>query len=129
MKALAKSVIETALDEEMIEHLGLRLARAGRPEPVQTRDRDATLTPVVVTHACGDVEVDHRGDQHAFRRDLRCVGVQGHGYNKITDRVIEQMQAWTIRPPERRVCHPAATSERGRGPVSGSSLALVGGDS
>jgi transposase-like protein len=56
LKALTKTVIETALDEEMSDHLGY-----DKHEPLgQNRgnSRNGKRTKTVLTDACGEVEVD-----------------------------------------------------------------------
>ncbi len=56
LKALTKTVIETALDEEMSEHLGYdKHEPAGRGSP---NSRNGRRSKTVLTDACGDVEID-----------------------------------------------------------------------
>jgi putative transposase len=56
LKALTKTVIETALDEEMSEHLGYdKHEPAGRGSP---NSRNGKRSKTVLTDACGDVEID-----------------------------------------------------------------------
>ena len=63
LKFLTKTVIETALDEEMNEHLGYeKHAVAGRDGG---NSRNGTRTKTVVTDACGPVEVEVPRDRDA----------------------------------------------------------------
>ena len=57
LKQFTKSVLETALNEEMTEHLGHQKNRAleGRES---TNIRNGTRPKTVLTHATGDVEID-----------------------------------------------------------------------
>ena len=57
LKQFTKSVLETALNEEMTEHLGHAKNRAvdGRDS---TNVRNGTRPKTVLTHATGDVEQD-----------------------------------------------------------------------
>jgi transposase-like protein len=57
LKQFTKSVLETALNEEMTEHLGHQKNRAveGRES---TNIRNGTRPKTVLTHATGDVELD-----------------------------------------------------------------------
>lgn len=135
LKALTKTVIETALDEEMSEHLGY-----DKHEPVgrnRGNSRNGTRSKTVLTDACGDVEIDVPRDRDAtftpvvvkkrqrrlsdvdevvlslYAKGLTTGEISAHfadvygasvskdTVSKITDRVIEQMQAWWSRPLER----------------------------
>ena len=56
LKALTKTVIETALDEEMSEHLGYdKHAPEGRS---RGNSRNGIRTKTVLTDACGEVDID-----------------------------------------------------------------------
>jgi transposase-like protein len=56
LKALTKTVIETALDEEMSEHLGYdKHAPEGRN---RGNSRNGKRTKTVLTDACGEVDID-----------------------------------------------------------------------
>ncbi len=135
LKALTKTVIETALDEEMSEHLGydkhepvgrnLGNSRNGkRSKTVLTdacgeveiavpRDRDATFEPVVVKKRQRRLsDVDEvvlslyakgltTGEISAHFAEVYDASVSKDTVSRITDRVIEEMQAWWSRPLER----------------------------
>ena len=56
LKAMTKTVIETALDEEMTEHLGYdKYAAAGRGSG---NSRNGTRAKTVLTDACGAIEIE-----------------------------------------------------------------------
>ena len=56
LKALTKTVIETALDEEMSDHLGYdKHAPEGRN---RGNSRNGRRTKTVLTDACGEVDID-----------------------------------------------------------------------
>jgi putative transposase len=135
LKALTKTVIETALEEEMSEHLGydkhdlagrsLANSRNGkRSKTVLTgtggqvdlavpRDRDGTFEPVIVKKRQRRVsEVDEivlslyakgltTGEISAHFAQIYGASVSKDTVSRITDRVIEEMQAWSARPLER----------------------------
>jgi transposase-like protein len=135
LKALTKTVIETALEEEMSEHLGydkhdpvgrnLVNSRNGRrSKTVLTgtggevdlavpRDRDGTLEPVIVKKRQRRVsDVDEivlslyakgltTGEISAHFEQIYGASVSRDTVSRITDRVIEEMQAWSARPLER----------------------------
>jgi putative transposase len=63
LKALTKTVIEAALDEEMSEHLGY-----DKHEPVgrnRGNSRNGKRSKTVLTDACGDVQIDMPRDREA----------------------------------------------------------------
>jgi putative transposase len=63
LKALTKSVIETALDEEMNEHLGY-----DKHEPQgrnRGNSRNGTRAKTVLTDACGEVRIDVPRDRES----------------------------------------------------------------
>lgn len=134
LKVLTKTVIETALDEEMSEHLGYE-----KHEPVgrnRGNSRNGKRTKTVLSDACGEVGIDVPRDRDGTfepvvvrKRQRRLSGVDevvlslyakglttgeisahfaevyGASVSKdtvtrITDRVIEEMQAWWSRPLE-----------------------------
>src|SRR3954447_10445380 len=134
LKALTKTVIEAALDEEMSEHLGYdKHAVEGRN---RGNSRNGTRTKTVLTDACGEVDIDVPRDRDGsfapvmVRKRQRRLGevdevvlslyakglttgeisahfaeVYGASVSKdtvtrVTDRVIEEMQAWWTRPLE-----------------------------
>jgi putative transposase len=134
LKALTKTVIETALDEEMSEHLGydkhdpsgrnLANSRNGkRSKTVLTgtvgqvdlevpRDRDGTFEPVIVKKRQRRIsDVDEivlslyakgltTGEISAHFAQIYGASVSKDTVSRITDRVIEEMQAWSGRPLE-----------------------------
>ena len=57
LKQFTKSVLETALNEEMTEHLGHQKNRAAEGRE-STNIRNGTRPKTVLTHATGDVELD-----------------------------------------------------------------------
>ena len=62
LKALTKTVIETALDEEMSEHLGYdKHAPEGRN---RGNSRNGKRTKTVLTDACGEVDIEVPRDRH-----------------------------------------------------------------
>jgi len=134
LKALTKTVIETALDEEMSGHLGydkydpsgrnLANSRNGkRSKTVLTgtvgqvdlevpRDRDGTFEPVIVKKRQRRIsDVDEivlslyakgltTGEISAHFAQIYGASVSKDTVSRITDRVIEEMQAWSSRPLE-----------------------------
>ncbi len=135
LKALTKTVVETALDEEMSEHLGYdKHEPAGRN---RANSRNGKRSKTVLTDACGDVEIEVPRDRDAtftpvvvkkrqrrlsdvdevvlslYAKGLTTGEISAHfaevygasvskdTVSKITDRVIEEMQAWWSRPLER----------------------------
>jgi transposase-like protein len=132
LKQLTKSVLETALNEEMTEHLGYE-----RHDPAGAGTgniRNGTRSKTVLTEATGHVEIDVPRDragtfspQIVRKRQRRLNGVDeivlslyakglttgeisahfaeiyGASVSKetisrITDKVIEEMQDWAVRP-------------------------------
>jgi putative transposase len=132
LKALTKTVLEAALDEEMSEHLGYdKHAAAGRngansrngrrTKTVLTeaagevqievpRDRDATFAPVIVAkrqRRLSDVDAVvlslyakglTTGEISAHFAEVYGASVSKDTVSRITDRVLEDMAAWTSRP-------------------------------
>jgi putative transposase len=135
LKALTKTVIETALDEEMSEHLGYdKSDPAGRN---RGNSRNGKRSKTVLTDACGDVDIEMPRDRDStfepvivkkrqrrlsdvdevvlslYAKGLTTGEISAHfaevygasvskdTVSKITDRVIEEMQAWWARPLER----------------------------
>jgi putative transposase len=132
LKALTKTVVETALDEEMSEHLGYdkhavegrnrENSRNGkRSKTIVTeaagevvievpRDRDGTFTPQVVKkrqRRLSDLDAVvislyskglTTGEISAHFAEVYGASVSKDTVSRITDRVIEDMQAWTSRP-------------------------------
>ncbi|MCU0300856.1 MAG: IS256 family transposase, partial [Candidatus Nanopelagicales bacterium] len=132
LKALNKTVIEIALDEELSEHLGydkhdpagrnrgnsrngkrsktVLTDAAGQIEIDVPRDRDGTFEPVIVAKRQRRLsEVDEvvlslyakgltTGEISAHFADVYGASVSKDTISRITDRVIEEMQAWWSRP-------------------------------
>jgi len=134
LKALTKTVIETALDEEMSEHLGYdkheQLGRnrgnsrngkrsktlltnsSGDVEVDMPRDREGTFEPVIVRKRQRRLsDVDEivlslyakgltTGEISAHFEQIYGASVSRDTVSRITDRVLEEMQAWSGRPLE-----------------------------
>ncbi len=132
LKALTKTVLETALEEEMSEHLGYdkhavegrnggnsRNGRrsktvltdaAGQVEIEVPRDRDGSFKPVIVgkrQRRLSDVDKVvlslyakglTTGEISAHFADVYGASVAKDTVSRITDRVVEDMQAWSSRP-------------------------------
>jgi len=133
LKQFTKSVLETALNEEMTEHLGHEKNRAPgareatnvrngtRPKTVLThatgevelavpRDREGTFEPVIVRKRQRRLtEVDEivlslyarrltTGEIAAHFDQIYGASVSKETVSRITDKVIEEMQAWSTRP-------------------------------
>ena len=130
LKQLTKTVLETAMNEELTEHLGHE--KHGRPESGNVRNGSRPKT--VLTEATGQVQIEVPRDragtfepQIVKKRQRRLTGVDeivlslyakglttgeisahfaeinGASVSKetisrITDKVIEEMQAWQARP-------------------------------
>jgi putative transposase len=135
LKALTKTVIETALDEEMSEHLGydkhetagrnggnsrngkrsktLLTSSSGDVQIDMPRDRDGTFEPVLVRKRQRRLtDVDEvvlslyakgltTGEISSHFADIYGAAVSKDTISRITDKVIEEMQAWSNRPLER----------------------------
>ena len=130
LKQLTKTVLETALDEELTEHLG-----HAKHAPAESGNvRNGTRSKSVLTEASGHVEIDVPRDRAGTfeprivrKRQRRLSGVDeivlslyAKGLNtgeisahfaeiyqasvskevvsRITDRVIEEMNDWAVRP-------------------------------
>src|ERR1700729_2127115 len=132
LKQLTKTVLETALNQELTEHLGHE--KHGSPEPGSGNVRNGTRSKTVLTEASGEVGIEVPRDragtfepQIVRKRQRRLTGVDemvlslyakglttgeisahfaeiyGASVSKetisrITDRVVEEMQAWQARP-------------------------------
>jgi putative transposase len=130
LKQLTKTVLETALNEELTEHLGHE--KHGQPESGNVRN--GTRPKTVLTEATGQVQIDVPRDragtfepQIVRKRQRRLTGVDEivlslyakglttgeisahfaeiygasvsrETISRITDKVIEEMQAWQQRP-------------------------------
>jgi len=132
LKAITKTVLETALEEEMSEHLGydkhdpagrdhgnsrngaraktVLSDAAGQVEIEVPRDRDGSFTPVIVKkrqRRLSDVDAVilslyakglTTGEISAHFADVYGASVSKDTVSRITDRVVEDMQAWCSRP-------------------------------
>src|SRR5919107_235382 len=133
LKQFTKNVLETALNEEMTEHLGLEKNRARhgrdstnvrngtRPKTVLThatgqvdlevpRDRDGTFEPVIVRKRQRRLaDVDEvvlslyargltTGEISSHFAEIYGASVSRETISRITDKVLEEMQAWSTRP-------------------------------
>ena len=132
LKQLTKVVIETALDQELTEHLGHEkntpsgneagnVRNGTRPKTVLTegtgqvgievpRDRDGTFEPQIVRKRQRRLNgVDEivlslyakgltTGEISAHFAEIYGASVSKETISRITDRVIEEMQAWQARP-------------------------------
>ena len=132
LKQLTKTVLETALNEEMTEHLGYE--KHDPPEAGSGNIRNGTRTKTVLTDTTGPVELDVPRDRASTfeprivkKRQRRLSGVDevvlslyakglttgeisahfaeiyGASVSKetisrITDKVIEEMTDWSVRP-------------------------------
>ena len=134
LKALTKTVIETALEEEMSEHLGY-----DKHEPVgrnRGNSRNGKRAKTVLSDACGEVDIEVPRDREGsfepvivkkrqrrlsevdevvlslYAKGLTTGEISAHfaevygasvskdTVSRITERVIEEMQAWWARPLE-----------------------------
>ncbi|HET7172671.1 MAG TPA: IS256 family transposase [Nocardioidaceae bacterium] len=134
LKALTKTVIETALEEEMSDHLGydkhqpvgrnrgnsrngkrsktVLTDAAGEVDIEVPRDRDGSFEPVIVRkrqRRLSDVDAVvlslyarglTTGEVSAHFAEVYGASVSKDTVTRITDRVIEEMQAWWARPLE-----------------------------
>src|SRR5512144_574645 len=132
LKLLTKTVLETALEEEMTEHLGYdKHDPAGRDggnsrNGIRTktvisdaagevtievpRDRDSSFSPVIVRkrqRRLGDVDKIilslygkgmTTGEISAHFAEIYGVSVSSTVISTITDKVVEEQQAWSSRP-------------------------------
>ena len=130
LRQLTKTVLETALDQELTEHLGHE--RHG--QPVTGNVRSGTRAKTVLTESTGQVQVDVPRDragtfepQIVKKRQRRLTGVgeivlslyakglttgeisahfaeiygasvSRETISRITDKVLEEMQDWSVRP-------------------------------
>ena len=132
LKQLTKIVIETALDQELTEHLGHEkntpagnesgnVRNGSRPKTVLTestgqvgievpRDRDGTFEPQIVKKRQRRLNgVDEivlslyakgltTGEISAHFAEIYGASVSKETVSRITERVVEEMQAWQARP-------------------------------
>jgi putative transposase len=135
LKTITKTVLESALEEEMREHVGYdKHAVEGRnggnsrngtrtktvltdnagPVAVEVpRDRDGTFTPVIVRkrqRRLSDVDAVvlslyarglTTGEISAHFAEVYGASVSKDTVSRITDRVLEDMAAWSARPLQR----------------------------
>ena len=150
LKQLTKTVLETALNEEMTEHLGYE---KHDPAGAGTGNiRNGTRAKTVLTEATGQVEIDVPRDragtfepQIVKKRQRRLTGVDevvlslyakglttgeisahfaeiyGASVSKetisrITDKVIEEMNDWAVRPLDDDLRGDLHRRDRGQGP-------------
>ncbi len=135
LKQFTKSVLETALNEEMTDHLGHEKNRVAEGRD-STNVRNGTRAKTVLTHAGGEVELEVPRDRDGsfepvivkkrqrrlgevdeivlslYARGLTTGEISAHfaqiygasvskeTVSRITDKVIEEMQAWVARPLE-----------------------------
>lgn len=133
LKQFTKNVLETALNEEMTEHLGHEKNRVAQGRE-STNVRNGTRPKTVLTHASGEVELEVPRDRDGtfepvivkkrqrrlsevdeivlslYARGLTTGEISAHfaqiygasvskeTISRITDKVIEEMQAWSTRP-------------------------------
>src|SRR4051795_13133360 len=133
LKLFTKNVLETALNEEMTEHLGHEKNQA-EPGRESTNVRNGSRGKTVISDAAGEVqmgvprdregtfepqivkkrqrrltEVDEivlslyskgmtTGEISAHFAEIYGASVSKETISRITDRVIEEMQAWASRP-------------------------------
>jgi putative transposase len=132
LKSITKQVIESALEEEMSEHVGydkhavegrnggnsrngarsktVLTDNAGPVEVEVPRDRDGTFAPVIVAkrqRRLSDVDAVvlslyarglTTGEISAHFAEVYGASVSKDTVSRITDRVVEDMQAWASRP-------------------------------
>jgi len=133
LKQFTKSVLETALNEEMTDHLGHEKNQAAegressnvrngtRPKTVLThatgqvdlevpRDRDGSFEPVIVRKRQRRLgEIDEivlslyargltTGEIAAHFAQIYGASVSKETVSRITEKVVEEMQAWASRP-------------------------------
>ena len=133
LKQFTKNVLETALNEEMTEHLGHQKNRAAEGRE-SSNVRNGTRPKTVLTHATGEVELEVPRDRDGsfepvivkkrqrrltevdeivlslYARGLTTGEISAHfdqiygasvskeTISRITDKVMEEMQAWATRP-------------------------------
>ncbi|EWT06594.1 transposase [Intrasporangium chromatireducens Q5-1] len=132
LKSITKTVLESALEEEMTEHLGHEkhgspvegggnIRNGTRPKTVLTdaagevtievpRDRAGTFAPVIVKkrqRRLNDVDAVAislyakgltTGEISAHFAEVYGASISKDTISRITDAVVEQMQAWSSRP-------------------------------
>lgn len=135
LKSITKQVLESALEEELSEHLGydkhaiegrnggnsrngtrtktVLTDNAGEVQVQVPRDRDGTFSPVIVAkrqRRLSDVDAVvlslyarglTTGEISAHFAEVYGASVSKDTVSRITDRVLEDMQAWSARPLQR----------------------------
>jgi putative transposase len=131
LKQLNKTVLETALNQEMTEHLGHE--KHGRPVSGSGNVRNGTRPKTVLTESTGQVGIDvprdrdgsfepqivkkrqrptgvgeivlslyakglTTGEISAHFAEIYGASVSKEAISRITDKVLEEMQAWQARP-------------------------------
>ena len=135
LKFLTKTVLETALEEELADHVGY-----DKHDPVgrnRANSRNGKRTKTVVTDNCGAVEIEvprdrdgsfepqivrkrqrrltdldtlvislyakglTTGEISAHLAEVYSASVSKDTISRITDKIVEEMQAWWARPLER----------------------------
>ena len=135
LKAMTKTVIEAALEEELADHLSYdkHAVEGGN----RANSRNGKRSKTVLTDSCGEVDIDVPRDRDAtsepqlvrkrqrrlgevdevvlslYARGLTTGEISAHfadvygasvskdTVSRITDRVIDEMQAWWARPLEK----------------------------
>jgi hypothetical protein len=150
LKQLTKTVLETALNQEMTEHLGHE--KHGRPVTGSGNVRNGTRAKTVLTESTGQVGIDVPRDrdgsfepQIVKKRQRRLTGVDEivlslyakglttgeisahfaeiygasvskEAISRITDKVLEEMQAWQARPLDAALRRGLHRRDHGQGP-------------
>jgi putative transposase len=132
LKSITATVLESALEEEMTDHLGHPKHQA--PEGGADNIRNGTMAKTVLTDAAGEVTIEvprdragtfdpvivkkrqrrltdvdsvaislyakglTTGDISAHFAEVYGASISRDTISRITDRVVEEMQAWTSRP-------------------------------
>ncbi len=104
LKQLTKTVLETALGEEMTEHLSYE---KHDPTGAGTGNiRNGTRSKTVLTENTGQVEIVlslyakglTTGEISAHFAEIYGASVSRETISRITDKVIEEMNDWAVRP-------------------------------
>jgi putative transposase len=150
LKALTKTVLETALNEELTEHLGYdkhdpagqglgNIRNGTRQKRVLTdthgpveidvpRDRAGTFEPHIVRKRQRRLSgVDEMvlslyskglttGEISAHFAEIYGASVSKETISRITDKVVDEMQEWTVRPLDEVYAAVFIDAHRGQGP-------------
>src|SRR5262245_55738217 len=156
LKQLTKTVLETALNEEMTEHLGY--AKNDQAGAGADNIRNGSRAKTVLTEASGPVQIDVPRDrastfqpQIVRKRQRRLSGVDeivlslyakglttgeisahfaeiyGASVSKetisrVTDKVIDEMADWAVRPPDEPTRRSSSTPSWSRSAMAGSPI-------